>query len=109
MQLDSATERLARSMSLQCGLARTELLRRQERLPGAWRTALNTRQKTAGTLTARLDAMSPLKVLSRGYSVTENTDGRIIRSAEELQPGEIIRIRLSRGAAEATVDHIMEE
>ena len=109
LQLDSATERLARSMSLRCGLARTELLRRQERLPGAWRTALNTRQKTAGTLTARLDAMSPLKVLSRGYSVTENTDGRIIRSAEELQPGEIIRIRLSRGAAEATVDHIMEE
>ena len=53
--------------------------------------------------------MSPLKVLSRGYSITEKSGGSAIRSASELKAGEQIRIRFSEGSALASVDRIMEE
>ena len=108
LQLDSETERLARAMTMRIAAGRTELMRREERLPTAWRAEFQKHCQSAGTLSARLDAMSPLKVLSRGYSMTDK-GGRIIRDVSELSTGDIIRIKLSRGAAEATVDRIMEE
>ena len=108
-QLDGNMERLAQLMTTHNGKARAELLRRQERLPGAWQSYTFTRRQQSGTLSARLDAMSPLKVLSRGYSITEKPDGSAIRSASELKAGEQIRIRFSEGSALASVDRIMEE
>ena len=53
-------------------------------------------------LVAKLDAYSPLKTLSRGYSITEK-DGKIIKSEEELEKGDIVNIRLSDGNKEAQI------
>ena len=108
-RLDSLTERLARAMGAEIVSARARLTRRQEQLPGAWQTGWKERSARAGTLAARLDAMSPLKVLSRGYSITTDARGTAVRSASELQPGDPINIRLSRGSVSATVEGITEE
>lgn len=54
-------------------------------------------------LTAKLDAMSPLKVLTRGYAMAESTDGTLLRSVSQVERGESIRIRLNDGTLSATV------
>jgi exodeoxyribonuclease VII large subunit len=48
-------------------------------------------------LAAQLESLSPLRVLSRGYTVTQRLDGRVVRDASELQLGETIRTRCDRG------------
>ncbi|MBX3225609.1 MAG: exodeoxyribonuclease VII large subunit [Labilithrix sp.] len=55
-------------------------------------------------LAGRLDAMSPLKVLARGYAiVTRAADGRAVRDAGEVEPGDALRVRVANGAFEAEV------
>ena len=54
-------------------------------------------------LTAKLDAMSPLKVLTRGYSMAQNSKGEVIRSVSQVELGERIGISLSDGKVFATV------
>ena len=54
-------------------------------------------------LTAKLDAMSPLKVLTRGYSMAQAEDGSVLRSVSQVEPGERITISLSDGRLSATV------
>ena len=60
------------------------------------------------TVMASLDAMSPLKVLERGYSITHSIDGRILRSSEGVAEGDRLRIRLSRGELGAIVMEVSE-
>ena len=59
-------------------------------------------------LTAALDAMSPLKVLTRGYAVAENKDGQILRSVRQVNPGERITVSLADGAITAKVLDVKE-
>lgn len=53
--------------------------------------------------TAKLDAMSPLKVLTRGYSILKLEDGTILRSVRQAAPGDRLRVRLSDGSLSAVV------
>ena len=59
-------------------------------------------------LTAALDAMSPLKVLTRGYAVAEKEDGQILRSVNQAVPGERITVSLSDGSITAKVLEVKE-
>ena len=47
---------------------------------------------------AALDAMSPLKVLGRGYSIARNENGTLIASVKDAAPGERLELRLSDGS-----------
>lgn len=60
------------------------------------------------SLTAKLDAMSPLKVLTRGYSMAQNNDGTIIRSVTDVYNGNSISVILSDGIIEAEVTNTRE-
>ncbi len=60
-------------------------------------------------LTASLDSLSPLSVLSRGYSITQSEDGVPIRDAERLSKGDRVSIRLEKGQVQATVDAVEPE
>ena len=53
-------------------------------------------------LVSKLDALSPLKTLTRGYSIVE-TENKIIKSVKELKTGDKIQIRLKDGKKEAQV------
>jgi len=59
--------------------------------------------------TAKLDAMSPLKVLTRGYSIVSADDGTIVRSVRQTAPGREVQVMLSDGSLRATVSDIKEE
>ncbi len=52
---------------------------------------------------SKLDAMSPLKVLSRGYAMTQNSQGDVVRSVNQVELGERISISLSDGKLFAVV------
>lgn len=52
---------------------------------------------------ASLNALSPLAVLNRGFSITENEQGEILRDARRLKTDEKVKIRLARGTIEAKV------
>lgn len=55
----------------------------------------------------RLDALSPLKVMSRGYSLVYNNDsGRLIKAVEETENGNIIQVRLTNGRLICRVESI---
>lgn len=54
---------------------------------------------------SKLDAMSPLKVLTRGYSVIKTERGEVLRSVSQVELGERIHVLLSDGNLSATVMH----
>lgn len=84
MQLDHGYRRLLAAYRMQCGRYRERFVR----------------------LTAKMDAMSPLKVLTRGYCMTTTPDGRLVRSAQALHRGDRVTVRLSEGGFTAQVQEV---
>jgi len=58
---------------------------------------------------SKLDAMSPLKVLTRGYAISQKEDGTLLRSVSQVDLGERITVSLSDGTLSATIMGIKEE
>ena len=65
------------------------------------------RQRYIG-MTAKLDAMSPLKVLSRGYAMAQLTDGSLLRSVKQVDSGDYATISLSDGTVTTQILDIKE-
>ncbi len=78
-----------------------ELLK--NRLISAENQIINRNNQRYIALTAKLDAMSPLKVLTRGYSMTQRADGEVVTSANQVEIGERITVSLRDGKLSATV------
>ena len=85
---------------------RIELDRSRDRLVSAQEHILSEKKHEFVRLTAALDAMSPLKVLSRGYSITTGSGGKNIKSVNEIHAGDKLTVRLADGTAECTVDNV---
>ncbi len=81
--------------------------RRLDELDARARRAMRSQVQIEGgrlaTLAAKLSALSPLDVLTRGYSVTINDQGKAITAAADVKSGDTIRTRLSDGEIESTV------
>lgn len=87
---------------------RLGLDRLRERLISAETRWIDRKKQGFIGLTAKLDAMSPLKVLTRGYAMTQTEDGTVIRSVQQLHPGDNIQISLSDGHVTAAVTEVKE-
>jgi exodeoxyribonuclease VII large subunit len=74
----------------------------------AQEAAINSRIEKAhqelGFNVAALDAMSPLKVLERGYAIAQNAVGKIVRDASAASVGDELRVRLWKGALDCRVE-----
>jgi exodeoxyribonuclease VII large subunit len=88
------------------GRARLEALAGQ--LHAAMGRTLRLRTDQLAAVTHHLDALSPLAVLSRGYSLTLRKDAAV-RDAEELAPGDPVRLRFARGQATAVITSVIPE
>lgn len=66
------------------------------------------RQRFVG-LAAALDAMSPLRVLGRGYAIAEDGRGQAIKSVKSLSPGDAITVELCDGRADCLVQSVTEK
>ena len=85
---------------------RLELDRMRERLSAAAERKNAAARRDFVRLGAALDAMSPLRVLTRGYSLAEDPGGALIKSAAQLRPGDRVRLRFAEGGADCTVDSV---
>jgi exodeoxyribonuclease VII large subunit len=80
------------------------------RAAGAIRTLLHQRQREFARLAGGLQSLSPLAVLERGYTITEDArTGRVVRAIDQLRVGQSIVTRLNKGSATSTVDAIETE
>ena len=70
---------------------------------------LTDADRELAAMTARLDAISPLAVLSRGYSLTMDSEGAPLLDPSKLQTGDRLYTRLSGGTVESTVDSTGKE
>ena len=59
-------------------------------------------------MTAKLDAMSPLKVLTRGYAMAQTEEGDVLRSVNQVNAGDQIKITVSDGTLSAAVTDVKE-
>jgi exodeoxyribonuclease VII large subunit len=82
---------------------RAELGPLAARAVAAMRARLEAKRAVLDSSGARLDAMSPLKVLGRGYAIATRADGRALRAAGDVSPGDAIDVRLHEGSLSATV------
>ncbi|MBQ7713290.1 MAG: exodeoxyribonuclease VII large subunit [Oscillospiraceae bacterium] len=78
----------------------------RSRLAAAARRQLAERQKTYAALCASLDALSPLKVLGRGYAVARAADGRVLKRAADISIGDRLDLTLAEGTLGCVVETI---
>ncbi len=70
---------------------------------------LQNEKQFFGNLAAKLDALSPLSTLKRGYAiVTRDTDQHVVQHANEVTPGDKILVQLNEGKLGCTVDSILK-
>ena len=80
----------------------------KDRLTATARQNNSLRRNRYIALAAKLDAMSPLKVMTRGYSIVSNQEGQLLSSVHQTEPGQTISVRLSDGTVRAAVSHVEE-
>ena len=81
----------------------------QEELDDAIKDYISENQKIIKSYDDRLEALSPLKVLSRGFSITENSEGKVIKSIDEINKGDVITTRVEDGTIISTVEKVEEK
>ncbi len=80
-----------------------------QRLSSAERNQIQQEREIVASLAGRLDAMSPLKVLSRGYAMVSNPDGKVISSVTDIKTDDEVNVRFSDGSAKMKVLDINED
>jgi exodeoxyribonuclease VII large subunit len=77
------------------------------RLSSAFRLQHERAQARLQELTATLNSLSPLAVLGRGYSLTRTVpDGKVVRDAASLTPGDLVRLTFATGEARARIEEV---
>lgn len=88
---------------------RIELDHMRDKLAASMEAQLAQKTREQAGLAAALDAMSPLRVLMRGYAIAAQESGETVRSVKQLQIGQSLRLRVSDGSAKCMVNEIIEE
>lgn len=81
----------------------TQVARLTDRLASVWSAEFERRATDVQRAVARLDALSPLKVLARGYAIATREDGVAVRSAADVRPGDALHVRVRDARVDATV------
>jgi exodeoxyribonuclease VII large subunit len=84
--------------------ARLELADQTGRLASTAGAALTSRRLRLVALAGRLDALSPLAILARGYAVVRTEDGRVVTDADTVADGDRLAVRVARGEIAARVE-----
>ena len=114
-ELDAARARVerlaevlhARSPQARVALARTREARARTAAVSAIQRLLDRRRRRVMELAARLDAMSPLAVLGRGYALARRRDdGRVVRRVADVAVGDALDVQLAEGAIGAEVTRL---
>ena len=96
-RLDRAAQRLAPALKEAVAAAERRLAQSEPRLLPAMRESLAKGLRRLSTAQAKLELLDPGSPLKRGYSLTFNAEGRIVRAAETVKPGDRLTTRLGVG------------
>lgn len=88
---------------------KTALLRQTEHVFSALRRILSDGDARLAEMGGKLDALSPLAVLSRGYAAAFHADGRAVTSVHHLSTGDRLSLRLADGSASVRVEDLHDE
>jgi exodeoxyribonuclease VII large subunit len=111
-RVDRLADRLARAVREPTREARARVEALSDRLPRAIAARIERRRADLAESVARLEALSPLAVLARGYSLTQHGDGdgpagpTTLRDAASVRPGDLVRTRLARGSIVSRVERV---
>ncbi len=95
----------AQHPSIRISTLRHQLLLLSERAERRVTAFVDRLAREQGEATVRLDTLSPLQTLARGYSVVESVeDGAVLRDAAQLSVGQRLRLRLAKGGALCRVE-----
>ncbi len=78
------------------------------RMLSGYNRQLSQKREVYIRMTAKLDAMSPLKVLTRGYAMAQKEDGSVIHAVNDVAAGENVQVSLADGQLTAQVKCIKE-
>ncbi len=81
----------------------TRLAVLNQRNYSAMKELINAKDENLKIEMASLDALSPLSVLGRGFSITKNAKGKILRDVKDVKSGEKVKIQLARGKIDAEI------
>lgn len=96
--------------SQQAGATRQMLTLLSARMEGLVQQRIDQARQLSGECAARLDVLSPLKTLARGYSIASRADnGRVVTSAESLVEGDLLVVTLNRGSAGCRVETLKSQ
>ncbi|GKT02597.1 exodeoxyribonuclease VII large subunit [Furfurilactobacillus entadae] len=98
----------SRLLSTRLTRLQDQLTRQQQQLDRVQTTFIQERQTTVAGLIEQLDLLSPLKVMTRGYSYVTQDD-QVVKSARQLVVGEQVTLHLADGQAQATIKTTTEE
>ncbi len=85
---------------------KTRLALLQQKNSAAIKNKIDAKDEKLKIKMAQLNALSPLAVLNRGFSIAENERGEILRDAKNIEMNERVKIRLARGTIEARVESV---
>jgi exodeoxyribonuclease VII large subunit len=108
LRCDELEQRLTLALEHQLERKRNKVHLVENRLPAPMQRLLQKKQARLGEMAAKLDAISPLKVLDRGYSIV-NKDSQVIRSSESLKVGDRLQIRFAQGQANVEVKKLGDQ
>lgn len=80
----------------------------KNRMISAQNQGINRKKQRYIALVSKLDAMSPLKVLTRGYAMAQTEDGQVIRSVCQIKQEDRFTVTLSDGTVDASVIQVKE-
>jgi len=108
--LESLEGRLANALQRRWQTSKNRLDALEQRLNHAIRRDLDRRQHLVARQAAGLEALSPLSVLARGYSLTQvEESGKVVKTAGQVAPGDLIRTRLAQGAILSRVEQVIDQ
>jgi exodeoxyribonuclease VII large subunit len=87
---------------------RALLVALRQALASSMKGAYDRRHRALEACATKLGALSPLKVLDRGFSLTQDGRGQLITRAAQLAPGDAIKVRLREGDLDAQVREVHE-
>jgi len=92
--------------AVRLGLARRRLESAEQSMSRIAAALIAARAAKLDRASARLEALSPLAVLNRGYALVYGADGKLLRDVAEVRPGETIRARLAKDSLTAEVKSV---
>jgi exodeoxyribonuclease VII large subunit len=107
--LDGALRSLARGLQRGVERRKAALDGASRSLARAARTLVRGRRQALGRLGGKMDALSPLATLRRGYSVALDPEGRVLRRADEFEAGTRFQLRVVDGRIECETQGVRRD